>query len=387
MKRRIKTYAFIIISILIKIFTFLPNLFRKNTSTKNILIIQLYFIGDVIIITPAIEALKKKYSNYTIDAYIQKSSSDILKYNPHISNIYYDSTPHTKKNSFSKFFFKMASNIKVIKQLYFKNYDIIIDYSGYFDTSLITLLCGSKQRIGLSFEKSLSVFYNSLLINNFKNTNKIRNNYILALKQLDIPFNPSSINYKIYISKYEEESVQKIFAQFSGSKIVVMAPFAGWRSKEWPTDRFFKLSKMITDMYNYKVLWIGAKSDIQKAKKSNIVFNNQIISMMGKTTILESAALIKYANLFIGLDSSNCYIAESFNTTSIVIYGSTNAKHLQNDSNNNLYVIMKELDCSPQKGCLYCGNNTISYQCPNNFKCMTNISVQEVFNKVKDILL
>lgn len=358
-------------------------IFHKKTN--NVLIIQLHFIGDVIIITPIIELLKKRMPYVNIDLWLNKSTLQILEYNPHVNSLYVDNTKQTRKNTISSFIIKFLNNFTNILAMWRANYDYVIDYTAYFDSALVSSIISRKTTIGMSPYLTLKYCYDYYHHISYSPDKLLRYHYADALKYVNyMEYNIDEIKFKIYLSEKERE---KAFQLLDGINIkkVVIAPFAGWSSKEWNIENFITLADLLSDL-PAKVFLIGANADNAKINKSKAFINSNVDVLFGKTNLLESVALIESADLFIGLDSSMCYAAESVETKSIIMYGSTNATLLQSEISGKLKVVYKDMPCSSLENNLYCGDNTVLYKCENNHQCMRSITVEEIFNLSKKML-
>jgi ADP-heptose:LPS heptosyltransferase len=103
------------------------------------------------------------------------------------------------------------------------------------------------------------------------------------------------------------------------------------------------------------------------------------LSLSGKTTLKQTAALIKLARLFIGNDCGPLHIAAAVGTPTISIFGPTDPQKLAPLGEAHIYV-RSDAACSP------CYRQTEEYQqvC-QKYDCMERIQVAEVveaFNKL-----
>jgi len=134
----------------LKAISFVLNLFQKNRQSKvkpidKILIIDFHLIGDVVMLTPFILGLRKKYPKSEICLLAGKWAPIVLKgFENELDKIYEVNVPWVKKNSYSQIF----SLLKVIAILKKKNFDLGFDMRGDFRNSMILKILGIKKRIG-----------------------------------------------------------------------------------------------------------------------------------------------------------------------------------------------------------------------------------------------
>ena len=134
----------------LKVISFFLNLFQKNSQSKvkridRILIIDFHLIGDVVMLTPFILGLRKKYPKAEICLLAGQWAPIVLKgFDSEIDKIYEVNVPWVKKKSYSQIFFLL----KIIVKLKKKNFDLGFDMRGDFRNSLILKILGIKKRVG-----------------------------------------------------------------------------------------------------------------------------------------------------------------------------------------------------------------------------------------------
>jgi ADP-heptose:LPS heptosyltransferase len=134
--------------------------------------------------------------------------------------------------------------------------------------------------------------------------------------------------------------------------------------KNWPVKNWQKLVENLC--HNFTIIQLGDKNEPQL---------NNVFNFAGRTTVRESMALLKVADLHIGPDSFLIHAASGVNTPSVVIFGGSRTPiNLGYQNNTNIFT---SIDCAP---CwIHKSDNEI---CQNNLKCMKKISVEAVIKAV-----
>lgn len=363
---------------------FLNSLFRGKKSNK-VLVISLNYIGDVLMGSPAIRGLKKLRPEIQIDIWIKKEAIPLVQYNSDINKYYIDSSAHSKTNNTLFSFWKtIQKNFKVLTILFNQNYDIVFDFTGSFESAFFSGIIGKKKRFGLSWRPHFRNAFNGV-VDGYAKVQHLRNINCDIVKIAGFNIDRNECQYSLIIPKDIEKWADNLISQFDTKSVITLAPFAGWKQKEWSLGKFVDLSIKLSD-YGATVLFIGSNSDAQRLKPYENHFNSQIINFCGKTSLLESAALIKHSTLFIGLDSSQSHIADALHTQSIIIFGPTNPFFHQMENNPFVKIIYKNISCSAHRNKKYCHENCFSFECPNDHLCTNLIDADEVFNETKKIL-
>jgi heptosyltransferase-2 len=142
----------------------------------------------------------------------------------------------------------------------------------------------------------------------------------------------------------------------------------------WPTEYFNEIIKKLETKDNIKVVLIGGKDE----EKLDLIQTKNSINLIGKTSLLDLAEIMKRADIVLTNDSSPIHIASAFNKPYIfAIFGAT-VKELgfYPWSKNSEIIENKGLYCRPCG--LHGGNN-----CPEgHFKCMKDIKPEYVYEKI-----
>lgn len=162
-------------------------------------------------------------------------------------------------------------------------------------------------------------------------------------------------------------------------KYLVIAPSAVAESRRWGTENYARLSKKIADNFDVKIILIGTQDQYLAGSKIAGT-DDRIKNLCGKTNIIRAAAILAGARLFIGNDSGLAHLASAVDIPLVILSGADNPDETSPISNRKEVIIKKQLEC------ISCVKN----RCPKGgqefMKCMTEISVDEVFQAVSERL-
>lgn len=339
-------------------------------NNKKFLIIQTAFLGDVILTLPIVQELKRKYPESEIDFLCIPETSELLKNNPHISEI----ISYDKKNS------GVIGFRDLINKLRSKNYDILISPHRSFRSSLISKLSNAKKTI--SYDKSSLNFLFDKKIKYRKELHEILRDLAL-LEPIGIKSN-KIVKPELYISVQDKRKIDSLFYEHrvkDNEKFITIAPGSVWFTKRFPEEKFAKLCDLMFNM-NTKIFLIGGKKDkvfsdfIQNNSK-----NRNIINVTGNFSIMESAELIKRSEVLITNDSAPLHIANAVETNVVAIFGATvPAFGFYPIGKKDIVIETNGLSCRP---CAIHGGK----KCPvGTFVCMKNIDEQNIMIAVKKLL-
>jgi len=323
------------------------------------LILRFSSIGDIVLTTPVVRCLKKKYPDAEIHYATKKAFHSIIRYNPYVSKI------HLLEDS-------VFTLINELKQ---QKFDYVIDLHHNQRTWLIKTMLGVKSFSfnKLNFEKWLMVNFkvNRLPVKH------IVDRYLATCKELDVTNDEEGLDY--FIGKEDEVDVSLLPAAFHKG-------YVGWvigakqNTKQFPVEKNIRALSTI----DLPVVLMGGKEDASNAGSVIAALSDKIIfNACGKYSLNQSASLVKQAKLIITNDTGLMHIAAAFKKPVFSIWGNTipdfgMSPYYGNspvaDSSRKFETL--HLDCRP---CSKLGYD----KCPKgHFKCMNLINESEIANQV-----
>lgn len=330
------------------------------SDNKNILVIQTAFIGDLIMSTSIFPALKEIFPKSNIDVVTIPVSSIILKNNPYVNNVF----TFDKKNTFKS---KINSFFDLVKILKSNKYDIGISIQHSITSSLLMLLSNVKYKVGN--QRMKFVDKNIQIPKGLHNKDRV----LSLLKAFsDKDYDNST---EIYFNNNIDIKNQLIE---NNKKNICVAPGSVWETKKLPTNKYIEIINNLTD---YNIYLIGANNE--KIICDEILYNvnhENIVNFAGEFNLLESAELIKHCDLLLCNDSAPLHIGNAVNTPVFAFFGPTVKRFGCYPYREKDQMIEVDLDCRP------CGKHG-SNKCPlGHHKCMNDIKVEDVINKVNNLL-
>jgi len=299
------------------------------------------WIGDSVMVSPAIENLRRNIPNPAI-TFIGPSSSVIL---------FQDAPDFVKAIEIKKTY---KDFLILSRQL--ESFDLFISFRSSLRSKIFSLFIKAKVKHFFSKRKFHGIHqvekYNSFI-------NEI----------LSITSKPDRL--KIYHKIKKKES----------KKVVIINPGASFGpAKRWDAKGFAKVAEYLSP--NYDVLITGNKDDEMISNEITQYLSENKISnykdLTGKTSLKELLEVIANSNLFITGDSGPMHIAAAFQIPSINIFGPTRVNETCQWLNKISVDIYTNLDCQP----------CMQRNCPlNHHNCMKLIKSDDVIRKINEYSL
>lgn len=329
---------------------------QKKKKKMNILIIRLSSIGDVILTTPVLDAIKKKYPDAKIHFMVMDRFQDAISGNPNIDKLILFERERYKG---------LSGIIRFVLSLEQRRYDLVIDLHAKIRSIIISLLIHGrvlryKKR---SLWKSILV---PLRLSRYHVDDTIVRNYFKPLSKLHVYFTEESLNFY-----FDELARQKVRPY---QNCVVMAPGAARNTKQWPVEYFAELGKLL----NQKIVLVGAAEDFTNFEQIRKQIGPACENLAGKLSLKASGALMADAKYVISNDSGPFHMARAVSTKAFVIFGPTDPGMF--DYDQDAVLIYQNVPCSP---CSLHGDS----QCPQgHFDCMLKLTPQRVYKIIMNEL-
>ncbi len=341
---------------------------------KNILIVRTDRIGDVVLTTPAIEAVRSAFPAARISILVTPETRQIVDGNPSLNEVLIDDKKGVHKG------LGFFSLIAILRR---KKFDLAIIFHTKKRANLLCFLAGIPARIGYKNDK-----FGFLLTQPIADTrsqgSKHEAQYCLDLLE-SIGVHADNLKSNLKLSIPVKEESQKWAATFlrennikESDRFVVIHPGASCVSKRWPAENFSKVVKKLAQSGN-KVFLIGGEET--KNISAQILKNapNAASDLSGSLSLSQLAALLAKSQLLISNDSGPVHMAAAVGAPVISIFGRNQAglsPARWKPLGARDIVLHKEVGC----------NICLAHNCVVGFECLKAITPEEVLEAVEKIL-
>ncbi len=340
------------------------DVYKDVVNKKRILVIKLGALGDAILITPSLRAIRAKFPNAQIEVLIKNQFKDVLQLCPYIDDLII--LRH-------KGFFEVMKKIMAIRH---KDFNFCVDFQNNNLSHMIAFAAGIKQRFGFN-NKKLGFLLNYGIKDTMKNCDPVTHQ-VQVLKGLGIKSNIDK-KLELWLSVYDERNMQEFLKQnwySSGQMLIGINALASprWVSKVWMLESYARVADMLANKFNARIVFTGTK--YSKGTIEEIIKRTRCrpVNAAGKTSIMQLCALIKHCAVLITVDSAPMHIAAALKVPFVALFGPTDpVRHLP--FAEKFALIRKELSCS-------------ACYSPKCFRknCMREITVEEVYEAAVNLM-
>jgi heptosyltransferase-2 len=339
------------------------------TTPTNILVRMPNWLGDLVMATPILADLRTHYKQARITAMCQSNVAPLLLHDPNIDELFSYKRPSG--------WIHRHQPLQIIDDLRQGNYDLGILLTNSFSSAWWFWNGNVENRLGFTTNLRRFLLNKAVPFPAEKETQHLVKTYKALLVPLGIPV--SDTPPKLYISSEEAESAKRLLANHGaivGKHVIVgINPGAAYGSaKCWLPDRFQAVTERLLSNPNTYVVYFGDPAGTSLVNEICKNMPDRVINLAGKTNLRELVALINCCSIFLTNDSGPMHIASALGVRLLALFGSTS------DVKTGPYasgkVIHKHVECSP------CYKRV----CPIDFRCMTRIHVDEVYNELEQLL-
>ena len=271
-------------------------LFANNSK---VLIIQTAFLGDVVLATAMVNAIKIQFPESRVDLLVKKGNEGLVTEHPQLSEVLVLDKER-----------KWRSIFKMIMEVRKRKYDFVINVHRFASSGLISVLSGAKT---IGFDKNpFSRFY----------TLRLPHPILKGIHETDRNF---SLIAALGIVKQQKpwikptEEAERKVKDYQKETYVCFAPASVWATKQLPVEKWVELArKQIQTIY-----LLGGNNDFALCEQIREKNPQQVINLAGKLSLMESVALMKNAQRNYVNDSGPLHFASAVNAPTTAFFCST----------------------------------------------------------------
>ncbi|MFH2144563.1 MAG: glycosyltransferase family 9 protein [Candidatus Omnitrophota bacterium] len=339
------------------------SIYKEVLTKKKILIFKLSALGDVILISAALRAVRQKFPEAEIDCVVADVFKDILMGCPYIDNLV------VIKNKNIPHIFKKILSLRR------REYDLSIDFQNNNLSHILAAFTAVPKRYGYRNNK-LGCLLNCGIKETKPGLSPVEHQFRL-LQSLGIEAADEKL--ELWITERHQDNVADFLREHwvnENQLLVGINPCAStkWKTKLWTKENYARLADRMATALNARILFTGMKKDARYIDDIINISNCKPVNAAGKTSLMELAALIGKFRVFLTTDSAPMHICAAVGTPFVALFGPTDPKrHLP--KTEKFVLINKALTCSPcyRKLCF-------------NHKCLKSISVEEVFKAMLELI-
>ena len=337
---------------------------------KNILVVKLSAIGDVIHALPVSYAIKEQFPAAHLTWVVEPAAYAILEDNPYIDElILFEKAKFRSLGGFLREIRPFRRRLRA------RSYDASLDLQGLFKSAAIVFNAGAKLRIGTANMRE-GAHLVSRPVRGAHAEGHIVERCLDVARALGCAVR--EVRFPVVISERDRAAADTLLAREGvreGRPFVAFAIGANWPNKRWPAEHFAELCDRLYHAHYVPVLVGGGRLDESIAQDIMAASGIPPVNLVGRTNLKQLAHVFTRAALVLGGDTGPVHLAAGLRTPTVMLMGPT-------DANRNGPYGQLENAIEADHPCRGCWKRA----CPKGLDCLAAISVEEAAAKMRPLL-
>lgn len=365
------------------------------SQVKRVLVVKLRSIGDTVLATPSLVALRRFLPEAQIDILLEDWVAPLLDGFDAIDNVVSIPTKNTQFYKEGKtviaegglpgnyledsktpradlLFFRTMIALELRK----RNYDVAFNLHGGTTATFFTAATRARHRIGLR-SYSYSFLYNHLLSSpaDFWHSGKLHSaeQQLALLGFVGVPVDDRP---RTRLTVTDQGRTERVMALTNAGRFALMHPASAFFTKQWATENFARTGEFLAEK-GLKTIAIASKNE--KLVLENLERESKVpVTTIDDLTLPEIVSLASQATIFVGNDSGIAHIAAAVETPTVVIFGSSNRTHWRPWTDAPNEIVYEDFACQPCAG----------YECKvyGEPRCILEVRSERVFRAIERVL-
>jgi len=332
-------------------------------SARRILVIRLRSIGDTVLSTPSLIAMRRFLPEAQIDVLLEEWVAPLLDNFSDIDNVI-----RVGKSEIDR--------LKVAWHLRRNSYDVVFNLHGGTTSTMLARATGASHRVGYE-EYQYSSFYTHKPVpsSEFWKREKTHSaeQQLALLGGVGVPVQDLP-RTRLDVSLDAVRSLAKKFEP--DSNYALLHPASLFHTKQWSAKDFACVAEYLAGR-GFEIAAVASSTEnavLDALRQESAV----PINIFDDLSLPEITALASGASVFVGNDSGVAHIAAAVNTPTVVIFGSSNRDHWRPWTDAPNEIVFNRFDCQPCPG----------YECAvyGEPKCILSVSSDQVIAAIDRVL-
>jgi heptosyltransferase-2 len=328
---------------------------------EKLLIRAVNWVGDAVMTTPAIGAIRESFPRAEITLLANPLVSQL--FSPHV---WVDRVITFDRNGAHK---GIAGRFSLAAQLRKQAFDAAIILPNSFESALIPWLAGIPVRLGKASDGRGFMLTDSYRPDGQRIVVHEVEYYLELMRHFGITGEARVPHLTVTLEDDQGAALRLAEQGITADDFVIgVNPGAAFGSaKRWSPERFAEVAGRLAGAWNAKVIIFGGPGETDIADGIEQHLAGLCCNLAGKTNLRELMALIHRCSFLVTNDSGPMHIAAACGVPLVAIFGSTD--HVTTSPyTDKATIVRKDVECAPCK----------LRECPTDHRCMTAVSADDV---------
>ena len=333
---------------------------QQWAALRNILVIRLDNIGDVLMLSPALRAIKETLPQARLTLMASPSGAQAATLLPWVDEVL---VVQSLWQDLGKLEFNPEREGELVKTVRDRQFDGALIFTSFSQTphavGYLCYLAGIPLRIGESKE-----WGGAILTTELKSApdeiHQVERN-LRIVESVGFPVSDRHLCLSIPTSaQHQAMSLLQQRGLEPGDAYILLNPWTSCLSRNYSLERFAIAARELADITGYSVVVTGVTKDLPQSLPLLEILGNCAINLIGMTNLAELAALINYAKLMLSNNTATMHIADATNTPSVILFAGTEYESQWRPRYTISQLLRQPTLCSP----------CYTFVCPYHLECL-----------------
>jgi len=358
---------------------------RLAASPRQILLVKFCCLGDAVLVIPALRALRNTFPGARLTMLCTPRTVAVFQDSSCLDEVLLFQL--TGSRGIGEFLTGgLSSLVKTLRLLRARRFDVVVDFDNYYNwTTFLGFATGAPTRVGFDPPGQGRRFLLTHPVPHVGDRHMVEFYLDLARaigadttdKTIELPLQAGAENWA-------SDYLAACGYHRDGKPLVVVSPgrSEAWHFIRWPEENFAAAAEALHRRHGAHVLLIGGSAEVPIAERIATMLSARSVSVInaaGKTSIGQSQAVLKQADLLICNDSGPMHIGAAMGVPTLAVFGPANPVRWGPYGPEHR-VVRLDLDCSP---CLFMGKLG---KCPRQYLECLQVPVDAVVRTAEEML-
>ncbi len=351
---------------------------RADSKSRRLLVVRAGAIGDTLMVTPLIRALRRTFPDGYLVFLCSRSARDVIRHNPHLDRVIPLAYRHLPQ-------WLSLEKRRILRDLHGLHFDCALVLESHPNFIGIAARAGVRRLISYGVLPEGDGFERAI----FDSQRHSIENHLRAAEPLGVQ--PSGYATELHYPSGLDQAMHRRLAESGiAERDCLVGIHAGWggrkhvldqtRLRSWPAQNFARVIQWLANSKEARVVLTGSRADRTLTEFIARSAGVACLDLAGKLSLLELAALIRRLDLYLTVDSGPAHMAAALGTPLLTLWGpgileQTAPVH----SHGAVRILYHRVPCAP------CYGTPLMKACQDNI-CMKQIEVAEVIEAVSQML-
>jgi ADP-heptose:LPS heptosyltransferase len=301
--------------------------FEMGTDAEiSVLVIKPGSIGDLLMATPMLNALRDGLPNAKLSLAVGTWSKVAVANNPDIDEVIDCGEIGTPRR------YALGAYLAFAQRLRSRSFDIAFVADRSPMMTLLPFVAGVPVRVGLENRGRGFSLTNKVGVRKSSHESEI---YLDLVRSVGLSV--SDTTPRFHPTSDDLLAAERIFEEWglSGGSVLIAAPGGGsnpgghHHAKRWESACFAETADVLATHEGLKTVIVGQESDAEPARAMSTLMQEDAVNLVGQTSFGQLGALLRLASAYVGNDSAPSHLAAAAGIPTVTVFVDTDLRRFR----------------------------------------------------------